>query len=355
VSAVPTPRIRGLSIGQRLTLGLAPALLAVVLVLGLAYYGEIGRQAPEFVVAGAAALATISLVATWSNTRYLALRIKRLAGGVGSARLGDAQPENDELGRIEQVVDRLGVALTESEAERREAIARGAARLNEQSLMLGASVRDALARLDEVRLPLHILIDAPFGELNENQEELLVTARAAADAMDAALRRLMLVVDADRDALPVLLERVSVNDVVRGVVPMLRAITDRLGARMQIELDPTMPRVMADRTRLAEALAILGADAARATDDHHPLVVGTQLEEGMVWVRLTPANPATTHTAPERMLAARLVAVQGGRLEESDGQVGIGLPIGGAGARLGESRSAVLPLRSSRLRASLGC
>jgi signal transduction histidine kinase len=199
--------------------------------------------------------------------------------------------------------------------------------------MLGASVRDALARLDEVRLPLHILIDAPFGELNENQEELLVTARAAADAMDAALRRLMLVVDADRDALPVLLERVSVNDVLRGVVPMLRAITDRRGARLQVELDPALPRVMADRTRLAEALAMLGADAARVTDETQHLVLRSHVDNGVVWVRLSPANPATTAATPERMLAARLVAVQGGRLDQAVGQVGIGFPLGATASR----------------------
>jgi ABC-type transporter Mla subunit MlaD len=51
-------RIR-LAVGQRLLLGLAPALLAVVVVVALAYYGEIGREAPEYVVAGAAILALL--------------------------------------------------------------------------------------------------------------------------------------------------------------------------------------------------------------------------------------------------------------------------------------------------------
>jgi signal transduction histidine kinase len=327
MSAPVAARIRGLSIGQRLTLGLAPALLAVILVVGLAYYGELGRQAPEYVVAGAAALAAVSLLVTWSNTRYLAQRIKRLAGGAGVSRSGDGVLDDDELGRIEQVVERLGTALAESEAERRAAIATGSARLQEQALMLGASVRDALARLDDVRLPLHILIDAPFGELNENQEELLVTARAAADAMDLGLRRLMLVADADRDALPVLIERVSVNDVLRGVAPMLRATTDRHGARVQIDLDPMLPRVMADRTRLAETLAMLGADAARAADEKQQLAIRTHLDAGVVWVRFAPANPATTASTPERMLAARLIAAQGGCLVQSDSEVAIGLPV----------------------------
>jgi hypothetical protein len=49
-------RIR-VAVGQRLLLGLAPSLLAVALVVALGYYGEIGREAPEYVVSGAAALA----------------------------------------------------------------------------------------------------------------------------------------------------------------------------------------------------------------------------------------------------------------------------------------------------------
>ena len=59
-----------------------------------------------------------------------------------------------------------------------------------------------VAQLDEVRLPLHILLETRFGDLNENQEELLRDARTGADAMNAALRRLAQVVDADCGALP---------------------------------------------------------------------------------------------------------------------------------------------------------
>ena len=318
-------RIVGLSIGQRLLLGLAPALLAVALVLGLAYYGEIGRQAPAFIVAAAALLAAISLVLTWSNTRYLAQRIRRLAGGVESPRapsrksthgaIAELPRHEDELGRIEAVVERLGAALAASEAERRSVLAVGEARLLQQSTVLGASVRDALARLDDVRLPLHILIDAPFGELNENQEELLATARAAADAMDAALRRLMLVTDADRDALPVLLERVSLNDVLRGVIPMLRAITERRGARVELDLDPTLPRINADRTRLAESIALLGTIAARGSDEGKALRLGTVRHSTHVTVRMSPFTARTESDLVAQTLACRLLAAQAGAVE----------------------------------------
>ncbi len=317
----------GLSVGQRLLLGLAPSLLAVVLVLVLAYYGEFGRQAPGYVVAGAALLSVASLVLTWSNTRYLALRIRRLAGGVERSRspFRDLPAEDDELGRIEQVVQKLGDALATSEADRRQSLAAAAVRRQQQATMLGASVRDALAQLDDVRLPLHILIEAPFGELNENQEELIVTARAAADAMDLALRRLSLSMDVDRDAINVLLERVAVNDVVRGVLPMLRASAERHGIRLQATLDPLLPRVTADRARLAEALALLGTECAREPAAHPampdaelpPMEVATRVRDDMVEVFLSRPFPASPSESTELLLAERLLEAQGGRLQRS--------------------------------------
>ncbi|HEY9228077.1 MAG TPA: hypothetical protein VIP11_15580, partial [Gemmatimonadaceae bacterium] len=171
-----------------------PSLVAVVLVVGLFYYGEIGRSAPRLVLAAAALLALLSLVITFRNARYFVERIGRL----GRVSGGPTAPTQDEFDRIEQVVGTLGTALSEAEAERNRANAAAASHLKDEATMLAAVVADTLSRLDEVRYPLHILIEAPFGDLNENQEELLRDARAAADAMDAALRRLAQVADADR-------------------------------------------------------------------------------------------------------------------------------------------------------------
>ncbi len=52
-------------------------------------------------------------------------------------------------------------------------------------------------RLDEVRLPLHILLSSPFGELNENQEEMIGAAQAAAEVADEALSFIGRIVDLD--------------------------------------------------------------------------------------------------------------------------------------------------------------
>ncbi len=320
-------RLMGLSVGQRLLLGLAPALLAVVLVLFLVYYGEFGRQAPGFVLSGAAMLAGASLWLTWSNTRYLALRIRRLAGGVGpeGPDVGIAR-EDDELGRIEQVVDRLGAALAESEEERRRLRADAERRLHEQATILGATVRDALARLDDVRLPLHILVDAPFGELNENQEELIDTARTAANAMDGVLRRLTTICDVDRGAIPVLLERVSVNEVIRGVLPMLHASAERRGLQIDVNLDPALPRVPADRARLAEALALFGNESAWTAHDAAVPHIRTGVAAGYVWVSLSPMQTGEAALTPDHVMATRLIEAQGGTVSTHDAKIEIRLP-----------------------------
>lgn len=181
--------------------------------------------------------------------------------------------------------------------------------------MLAGVVADALSQLNEARMPLHILLEAPFGELNENQEELLRDARAATDAIDTALRRLGQVAEADRGTLPVQRELVQVNDVVRSIMPLARAAAERRGARIDVVLEPGLPRVLADRPRLAEALALLVAESANQTGSEIPLSISTAREGARAIVRVTPSPAAAGDAnAPTSIFAERLITVQGGEL-----------------------------------------
>lgn len=303
-----------LSVGARLSLGLVPSLLSAGLVAGLAYWGEYGRQAPRAVVVAAVVLAVLTLAVTLWNVHYLVRRFDRVSEIVvaeSERRAGSAgSGGTDEFDRIEQVVGHLGHALTKSEAERVHADAQALARLREQSTLLAALVRDTMARLDEVRMPLHILLETRFGELNENQEELLRDARAASDEMDAALRRMGQVADADRDAMPVQRGPVQVNDVVRAILPLIRASAERRGARVEVSLEPGLPRVQADRTRLAEALSLLGTLSASVSDGAHPVTVSTRREGSHGIIALSPVPPDDGDS--RAALAERLLMVQGG-------------------------------------------
>ena len=344
-----------LTVGRRLFLGLLPALLAVLLAVGLAYYGEYQRQAPALIVLGAAVLAVASLVVTWINTRYLSARIMRLTGTMPEAdgRRGESGG-TDEFDRIERVVDHLGSALSASEAERARLDAAAATRLREEATMLAAVVHDTMAQLDDVRLPLHILLETRFGDLNENQEELLRDARTAADAMANALRRLAQVADADRGALTPQRELVQVNDVVRAILPLARAAAERQSARVDTSLEPGLPRVMADRARLAEALTLLAVETAAVAGPEDPLTIATARVGSGVSITLAPALrtspeaggagsmpardrpardsaelPEERHDSGATVLARRLIAVQGGSADETAS--GLVVRLGGTG------------------------
>jgi signal transduction histidine kinase len=300
------------SVAWRLAAGVLPSVLAVGLVVGLFYYGQKGRGVPELILVLATALTLVSIVVGWVNARYFAERLARIAAATDAAP--GARGPSDELDRIERAVGSLGSALSASEAERARTNAEAAARLREQATMLAGVVSDAIAQLDGVRLPLQILLESPFGELNENQEELLRDARGASDAIDVGLRRLAQVADVDRDALPVQREAVQVNDVVRSVLPLARAAAERRGARTEAVLEPGLPRVVGDRTRLAQALTLFVTDAAEGTGPDVPLVITTARDGSRALIRISPPRSQSADgasTAP-LILASRLIGAQGG-------------------------------------------
>ena len=141
----------------------------------LAYWGHMYRSAPGWVVAAAAVAALGSLVLAWRNTRYVARRIERLVGGwrLAVVQAPPGAPRSDELDSIEAVVDRLSGAVTEAEAGSRRREAAASERVQEYAALLAEATSALSRQLDEVRLPLHILLENHFGQLNENQEEML--------------------------------------------------------------------------------------------------------------------------------------------------------------------------------------
>lgn len=316
-------RRTSLRVGQRLFLALVPSLLAVVLVVALSYYGQIDRQAPLTLVWAAAALTVVSLFVTWRNTRYLAARIERLAGMAGFAGDPRAAGPLDDFDRIERTVDRLGIALSASEAERARTAADTEAKLAEQGTLLAAVSAAAVQRLDEARLPLHILLDTQFGELTPNQEELLADARDAAEQAVEALRRLRALADVDRGAIELRREWVSVDEVVRAVLPAVEAQARRRGAPVRTTFEPALPRTVGDRTRLTAAFALLFGDAAADLAPGTELLVATGSDGTGVWISVAPVPRGV-----DAVLARRLLEVQGARIEPAGTALRVTLPRG---------------------------
>jgi signal transduction histidine kinase len=318
-------------------LAVVPAILGLFTVAGLAYWGEFHRSAPEWLVVAAAIAAVLSLAVAWQNTRYVAKRIERLAGPVTpdggrrsalaavkeAARPG-AAASTDEIDSIEAVVDRLSGAVSVAEAGSREREAAAAKRIQEYAALLSEAAAAVTRLLDEVRLPIHILLESPFGPLNENQEELLTTARTATEAVDVELRRLREIADLDRGALNFRRDQVRVAVLLEALKPQLVADAERTGVTLEFDVSPGLPRVAGDRVRLQEALELLLRHLVRHATPGNSLGVRARSDEGRIVISVDQ-GPAPTLDA-DVALARRIIGAHGGTLEHQGRETVITLP-----------------------------
>jgi signal transduction histidine kinase len=241
-----------------LYLAIVPAIVGIFAVAGLAYWGQYGRQAPELLVIIAVVASVASLIVAWRNTRYVATRIARLAAPAMVTRV-------DELDAIEEEVGRLQRAVTDAKATEALAKQYSEAAIHEYGGLVADTATSVAHQLDEVRMPLHILLDNHFGDLNENQEEMLAAARSAADDAQGSLDRLREIADLDRRAIRLRTERIRLSDLVNALMPGLAAEGTRAGVRVSADLPPFLPPVAGDRVRLGEALSLLATDGVRRT------------------------------------------------------------------------------------------
>lgn len=303
-------------ISQRMYLALLPAVLGVCTVAALAYWGQYAHTAPEWFVA-IAAIATIgSFVVAWRNLRHVTERVERLAArGTTSGVSSSATTSLDELEAIESTVHHLSTAVDAAEAARRA----GQDALREQRRaygeLLARATGEAMQRLDEIRLPLHILLENHFGDLNENQEEMLGTARTAAEQAGDAFQRLGEIADLDRGVLVMRHDRIRPGDLIAGVLPALVAEGQQRGVHVSAEVAPALQGITGDRGRLQLALELLLHDCLRRTATGQAVQI-TVDASGREVVVVVVHGDATAADPIALALGTRIVSAQGGHVAD---------------------------------------
>jgi signal transduction histidine kinase len=313
-------------VGQRLMIAVLPAVVGVLAVAALAYWGQFARQAPEAVIVIAAIAAVGSLVFAWRNTRYVAHRVEQLAGRPGARAEITAGQRKDELDAIEETVHGLHDAVRAATTDRtaREEAA------SERATALLALVEDLAAGLSdgvrEIQLPLHILLDSPFGELNENQEEILVAARTAAEAADVRIRQVQRLLSLERGAVSMHVKPVGVAELMRPALAIAEARAAKRGVVLRASIDSTLPRVLVDPVHAQDAVTIVLTEAVeRAPAGRDLEVEASESESGAV--RLVVAgSPAEERPSLPVRLAERLLRAQGGALRIDGGALTLELP-----------------------------
>ena len=293
-----------MKISHRLFLGVIPSLVGLFTVAGLAYWGQYAHAAPLLVVWATAAATVVSLVVAWWNTRYVAHRVERLA----SSRVDDQQV--DELDVIERRVESLGEEASAAKADAARAAEDAGRRTTEYATLLAEAATAASKQLAEARLSLHVLQDNRFGDLNDNQEEMIGAAREATEAAEVELNRLREIADIDRGALALRRDLVKPGEMIRSLLPVLNAQAAKQGVRIMSELEPALPRVVGDRGRLQDALGLILKDAVRYAIPGTTVSIHATSEPGTVTIIVNHGSPHS-YTG-DVALADRLIQAQGG-------------------------------------------
>ncbi len=148
-----------------------------------------------------------------------------------------------------------------------------------------------------------------------DEEELLAAAQESLEALADLVTKLL---DASRlqaGVLGVSLETVSIDDVVGGALEELRLSP----GDVELDLDPAVPAVVADRVLLQRALVNLLANAVRFSPEGRVPAVATSQFEGRVQLRVIDVGPGI----PAERRDTVFVPFQ--RLGDTDNTVGVGL------------------------------
>jgi signal transduction histidine kinase len=334
-------------VGQRLFLAVLPAILGVFTVVGLAYWGEYARQAPQSLIIVAIVAAVVSLGMAWHNTRYVAHRIEHLA-----LRTGKVLPESqtprlrdlasavtggvithsgtaDELDTIESTVHDMNSAVQRAHDAGESRAQRAEARQAEYAAVIDEVARLMTSRLEEAEMPLHVLLASPFGSLNENQEEMLAAAQTALDLADRDVRLLRTLLALDRGELSVVPQPIGLTELLKPALAIAQAHGRSAKVAVHADISETAPRVIVDAMQTQAALtAILTNAVTRTPVDGEIDIKADESEHDRVQisVRHGETGEAMSQPALDIRLARRLIGLQRGALRESSGNITIELP-----------------------------
>lgn len=319
-------------VATRLNLTVLPAVVGLALVVLLAYFGEYQREAPELLVLLASVAAVGSAVLAWRNTRIVSRRVGELARGFRELGLAASLPsassldEFDELDAVRQSVMRLAAAKAALRKSAEEQVYAAEQRRVQQEQLLREVSHEVNTRIEEVRLALHILQSSPFGELNENQEELIAAARTAADAADDELRMLGRLASAAELVAQRTTEPITMRALLESPLAMALSGTQETAASTTRTFPEDLPLVQVDAPTLQEALVMLLRDAVAVVAPGERLQLSAQGTADSVVLTIEPA-PSWPELPPLRaQLAIRLVEVQGGAVRREHDSLQVYLP-----------------------------
>jgi hypothetical protein len=183
--------------------------------------------------------------------------------------------------------------------------------------MVADTVAAAERALGEARVPIHILLTTQFGNLNENQEEMLGAAQVALDQLASELRVLRTLAE------PEIVEELNedrvarIGEILRDLEPQLRDQSARSGVILGIAIQPGIAPVRGSVVKLRDAIRLALADEIRYAIPGSNLAIDAMIttDGSRITIGCGIARSVTTGL----LLAKRLLSAQGATLSHVDG------------------------------------
>ncbi len=188
-------------------------------------------------------------------------------------------------------------------------------------------VQLSLRQIEEARLALHILQSNPFGELNENQEELIAAARTAMDAADAELRTMARVVSTSARVGRASTSSIRLRSLLEVPLAMAMGGTQEVRETVRLPQVDELPTVAVDVPAVQEALALLLRDCVAMHPPGEPLTIAGSHTPPTVTLNIPMDTTPYLGAPPLRFsLANALLQSSGVALGVTEGSLSLQLP-----------------------------
>ena len=136
--------------------------------------------------------------------------------------------------------------------------------------------------LTSIRLAIHVLLNEKLGPLSPQQMELLITAREDSDRLYRVIEDLLDISRIESGQAEITLHSENVQEMVMQATDKMRPAFRDHGITLNIKVDPEVPRVLADPSRLQLVFDNLLSNALKYTPMGGEVTVTAQPENGMV-------------------------------------------------------------------------
>jgi two-component system, NtrC family, sensor histidine kinase KinB len=136
--------------------------------------------------------------------------------------------------------------------------------------------------LTSIRLAIHVLLNEKLGPLSPQQMELLITAREDSDRLYRVIEDLLDISRIESGQAEIKLQPVNVEELVLQATDKMRPAFRDHGITLNLKVDPGVPRVLIDPSRLQLVFDNLLNNALKYTPIGGEVTLRAELEDSMV-------------------------------------------------------------------------